>query len=497
MLRLIDAFDGDLGPVEHSAHIGDKEISGLTCDSRQVEPGFLFAALPGLQVDGRDFIAQAIANGAVAVLAENDTPSSLVPRPTALIHSSNPRQQYAEVAARFYGQQPRSVAAITGTNGKTSSASFLRQIWAELGYRSASAGTLGVDLEGCGEDVPDLQHGFNLTTPDSVDVHRSLCELAEFNVQHLAIEASSHGLDQYRLDGVRIAAAAFTNLSRDHLDYHDSFASYLEAKVRLFSELLIDGGAGVINADDPYADTFRQACQARGIQVLSYGLSGVDLRLVKIEPNLHGQHLSVDVFDQQYSFNLPLTGSFQAMNVLCAAALAIGMGESADRVMAALSNMGGVKGRVEFIGASANGGAVYVDFAHTPDALESVLNALRPHTQSHLHVVFGCGGDRDPGKRPEMGAVAAKLADRIIVTDDNPRSENAAEIRRQTLIGCPDASEVGDRAEAIKIAIGDLADGDLLIIAGKGHESGQIVGDQILPFNDADIARNYLQELKQ
>ena len=495
-MRLIDAFNGDLGPVGHSARIGDRDISGLTCDSRQVEPGFLFAALPGGQVDGRDFIAQAVANGAIAVLAEEDTERSMVPGDAALITAANPRKQYAEVAARFFSIQPGAIAAVTGTNGKTSVVGFLRQIWSAIGYRAASAGTLGVEIAGFGtSETPALKYGFNLTTPDSVDLHRSLKELAEHDIQHLAIEASSHGLDQFRLDGVRISAAAFTNLSRDHLDYHGTLDAYLETKTRLFSELLIDGGVGVINADDPYCETFRQACQARGLRVLDYGQSGSDLRLDMITPRSHGQLLDVEILGQNHQIDLPLTGTFQAMNALAALGLAIGMGEDPERAIAALAHLSGAPGRVQLVGTRSNGAAVYVDYAHTPDALESVLRALRPHTTACLHVVFGCGGDRDPGKRPEMGKVASSVADRVIVTDDNPRSENPAIIREQAMTGCPDALEIGDREAAISEAINDLEAGDLLVVAGKGHETGQTIGDQVLAFDDVAVVRKILAGL--
>jgi UDP-N-acetylmuramoyl-L-alanyl-D-glutamate--2,6-diaminopimelate ligase len=481
--------------VENSARIGDREINGLTCDSRQVEPGFLFAALPGSQVDGRAFIAQAVANGAVAILAEENTPPSSVPGDAALITAANPRKQYAQTAARFFGAQPRTIAAITGTNGKTSVAGFLRQIWAEIGYASASAGTLGVEIAGtdAGKTV-DIKHGFNLTTPDSVDLHRALKELADAEIEHLALEASSHGLDQYRLDGLRVSAAAFTNLTRDHLDYHGTVEAYLDAKTRLFSELLIDGGIGVINADDPYAETFRQACQARGVQVLSYGVNGKDICLKRITPRTHGQMLDVNVMGVDYEINLALTGSFQAMNALCALGLAIGMGDQPDLAVKALTNLRGAPGRVQLAGTSENGAAVYVDYAHTPDALECVLKALRPHTETRLHVVFGCGGDRDAGKRPEMGHAAAICADRVIVTDDNPRSEDPALIRRQTLEGCPGATEIGDRAKAIGDAIDGLRAGDILVVAGKGHETGQVVGDHVYPFDDVSVVQAYLAE---
>ncbi len=497
-MRLIDAFDGDIGSVEHSARIGERDISGLTCDSRRVEPGFLFAALPGSRVDGRNFVAQAIANGAIAVLAEENTEPSIMTGDTALIMSANPRKQYAEIAARFFQNQPGSIAAITGTNGKTSVAGFLRQIWVALGHRAASAGTLGVEIGGFETDkTPVLKYDFDLTTPDSVDLHRSAKELAGLGVQHLAIEASSHGLDQYRLDGLRISAAAFTNLTRDHLDYHGTFEAYLAAKTRLFSELLIDGGIGVINADDPYAESFRQACQIRGVKTLSYGMSGTDLHLIALTPRSQGQLLEVEILGSNYQIDLPLTGTFQAMNALCALGLAIGMGDDPDRAIEAISGLAGAPGRVQLVATSANGATVYVDYAHTPDALESVLRALRPHTDGRLHVVFGCGGDRDAGKRPEMGKVAATFADHVIVTDDNPRNESPEFIRKQTLLGCPDALEIGDRTLAIAEAVGRLETGDLLVIAGKGHETGQIVGDQILPFDDVLVVQKALAEMAQ
>ena len=492
-MRLIDAFGGDISAVKYSAVIGEREIVGLTCDSRQVKPGYLFAALPGSQVDGRNFIANAVASGAVAVLAEDDLDRLSVPNNVALIPSSNPRKQYAQVAARFFETQPGMVAAITGTNGKTSSAGFLRQIWASLGFRAASAGTLGVELDGFQDgDAPDLQFGFNLTTPDSVDLHRSLHELTAHNVQHLAIEASSHGLDQYRLDGLRISAAAFTNLTRDHLDYHGDFDAYLKAKIRLFSELLIDGGIGVINADDPYAEVFRQACRARGVRMFDYGLRATELRLLSVSPHAHGQQMNVSILGEEHQIDLPLTGEFQAMNALCALALAIGMEADRDLSIRALATLQGAPGRMQLAGVCENGASVYVDYAHTPDALGSVLRGLRPHTDGRLHVVFGCGGDRDSGKRLDMGKAAAKFADCVTVTDDNPRGENPALIRQAALKGCPDAMEIGDRRTAITEAINQLAAGDLLVIAGKGHESGQILGDQVLPFNDVSVVHTVL-----
>lgn len=493
-MRLIDAFDGDIGPVNNRALIGERQINGLTCDSRRVEPGFLFAALPGTQVDGRDYIAQAVANGAVAVLAEMGTEPSSELGDATLITAENPRQRYAEVAATYFERQPETIAAVTGTNGKTSVAGFLRQIWAGLGHRSASAGTLGIDLAGF-DDTPELKHGFNLTTPDSVDLHCSLRELNDLGVQHLAIEASSHGLDQYRLDGLRITAAAFTNLTRDHLDYHVTLDAYLEAKTRLFADLVIDGGVAVINADDPYADAFRQAAQARGLRMLSYGENGNDLKILGVTATTRGQSIDAEVLGKHVQIELPLTGTFQAMNALCALGLAVAAGANRDHAIGCLSSLEGAPGRVQHVADHPSGAAIYVDYAHTPDALESVLRALRPHTENNLHVVFGCGGDRDPGKRPEMGAVAAECADHIIVTDDNPRSENPAVIRSQILKTCPGALEVGARDEAISKAIERLQAGDLLVVAGKGHETGQIVGRDVHPFDDGEIIRRVVHEV--
>lgn len=485
-----------MGQVINAAEIGNKEFVGLTCDSRQVEPGFLFAALPGSQVDGRAYISDAMARGAVAVLAPEGTDPELTKKSVPLITDPNPRRRYSLVAAQFFETQPRSIVAITGTNGKTSVAGFVRQILAGLGYKSASAGTLGVEVSGFDTNsAPKLKAAYNLTTPDSVDLHRSLSELESLGVNHLALEASSHGLDQYRLDGIKISAAAFTNLSRDHLDYHLTVDAYLEAKLRLFSELVVDGGAAVINADDIYADAFRSAAQARGFQLLSYGKQGQDIRLVKLQPDHDGQQMTIEVLGAMYSFKLPLVGDFQASNVLCALGLVISLGENVEKSVAQLAKLTGIAGRMEYVGSHPNGAPVYVDYAHTPDALENVLGALRPHTKGRLHVVFGCGGDRDAGKRSEMGAVASRLADQAIVTDDNPRSEDPISIRSAVLSACPGAVEIGDRKLAISKAVNDLKPNDVLVVAGKGHETGQIIGDQILPFDDRETVAGLIQEL--
>lgn len=495
-MRLTDVWNGDIGLVINPADIGDKEIVGLTCDSRQVEPGFLFAALPGTRVDGRQFISDALARGAVCVLAPEGTDPAIAGARASLLTDPNPRRRYSLTAAKFFAKQPKSVVAITGTNGKTSVAGFTRQIWAGLGHKSASAGTLGVELGGFEHGkIPELKSKYGLTTPDSVDLHRSLAELSDLGVDHLALEASSHGLDQYRLDGIKISAAGFTNLSRDHLDYHKSIEAYLEAKLRLFSELVVDGGAAVFNADDPYADAFRSAAQRRGLQRLSYGWQGDDIRIVSLKSEGDGQSIIVNIFGTEHEIMLPLAGAFQASNALCALGLVVGMSGDVEGATAQMGHLKGIPGRLELVARTSNDAAVYVDFAHTPDALETVLNALRAHTENRLHVIFGCGGDRDPGKRSQMGEVANRLADQIVVTDDNPRSEDPSEIRAQVLSACPGAVEIGDRKQAIFTTIENLKSGDVLVVAGKGHETGQIVGDQVLPFDDRLVIQRVVAEM--
>ena len=454
-------------------------FSGLACDSRAVKPGYLFAALPGTRVDGRAFIADAVRRGAVAVLGRPETRAEAEALGVRFIADANPRARLAHIAAAFFGAQPATIAAVTGTNGKTSVAVFLRQIWARLGHAAASMGTIGVVAP---SGTRTLQH----TTPDPIEIHRLLAELAHEGVDHLALEASSHGLDQHRLDGVRIAAAGFTNITRDHLDYHADFSAYLAAKLRLFSERVERGGIAVINADAEHAEDFLAA--ARGLRVLTVGERGEALKLVSRVPKGDGQVLAILYGGTIYNVMLPLAGGFQGANALVAAGLAIGLGDPASKVFAALAYLKGAAGRLEKVAATKSGAPVYVDYAHTPDALETVLKALRPHAAGRLHVVFGCGGDRDRGKRPLMGAVAATLADVAIVTDDNPRSEESAAIRAEILVGCPAAREIGDRTEAIRTAIGALQAGDILVIAGKGHESGQIVGTVTRPFSDRDEA---------
>lgn len=472
----IAACVSDLRPKEKRM-----TFAGLASDSRDVQPGWLFAALPGTQNDGGAFIAEAVRRGATAVLGDPRLRAKAEALGIRFIADENPRRRLARIAAEHFGVQPETVAAVTGTNGKTSVSVFLRQIWEALGHSAASMGTIGlVGPEG----TRSLRH----TTPDSIALHRLLAALEKEGVEHLALEASSHGLDQFRIDGVRIAAAAFTNLTHDHLDYHGDFAHYLAAKLRLFRELVVDGGLAVVNADVEHAGHFIEAARARNLRLMTIGEQGEDVRLIGRQPAPDAQQLEIAHEGNRHSLSLPLVGSFQASNALVAAALAIGTGESAERVFPALQLLKGAPGRLEKVAYARSGAPIYVDYAHTPDALETVLKALRPHVQARLHVVFGCGGDRDRAKRPVMGAIAAQLADAAIVTDDNPRSESPAEIRAAILASSPGAREVADRAEAIRAGIAALESGDALVIAGKGHENGQIVGSEVRPFLDSDEA---------
>ncbi|WP_417783710.1 UDP-N-acetylmuramoyl-L-alanyl-D-glutamate--2,6-diaminopimelate ligase [Terasakiella pusilla] len=454
-------------------------VSGITVDSRKVEDGFLFAALPGTQVDGRKFIPQAIANGARVILTANDQEIE-APDNVVVVYDANPRLRFADIAASFYERQPKCIAAITGTNGKSSCVTFVRQLWSLLGQQAASVGTIGVS-------APGLEIAGGLTTPDAAGLHERLADLADHGVTHLAMEASSHGLDQYRLDGVNVRIAAFTNLSRDHLDYHPDMDSYLAAKSRLFSDVLRMGGIAVLNADIPEFEALKDATGTYGHSILSYGEKGDDIKLLSATPCEGGQRLSLNVQGTTYDITLPLAGDFQVENVLCSLGVVLASKFEAAEVVPLLEKLEGVPGRLELIGKG-----VYVDYAHTPDALETVLKALRPHTENKLAVLFGCGGDRDKGKRPEMGRIARACADVIYVSDDNPRSEDATTIRSEIMAACPDAIEIGDRKTAIETAIKAMDDGDVLVLAGKGHETGQIVGDKVLPFDDRALAREVI-----
>ncbi len=482
-LRLSDILRRDLDQ--------DPIVTGVTADSRKVDHGTLFCALPGSASDGRDFIPQALAKGAAAVLAPDDT-NAIEIDAAKLVKVSDVRRAYALAAKAFYGAQPKTCVAVTGTNGKTSVATFCRQIFSQLGHKSASMGTLGVvtqDKDGLETSIT----GPGLTTPDAADLAMHLANLARDGVTHLALEASSHGIDQRRLDGVSLVAAGFTNLTQDHLDYHATMQAYRTAKLRLFEQLLPRGKTAVLNADSDSYNAFAAMSILSGLNVMSVGERSQHLCMTGRDLTVDGQILYLEYKGRKYETKLPLAGLFQASNALVAAGLAIAAGEDVDGVIHALSNLTGARGRLERVGSRSNGAEIYVDYAHTPDGLETVLKALRPHTHGQLVCVFGCGGDRDRTKRPLMGAIAETLADRAIVTDDNPRSEDPASIRAEVLRGMhKKAAEIGDRREAIFEAVASLKPGDVLVVAGKGHEQGQIVAGKTLPFDDVSVVREAL-----
>jgi UDP-N-acetylmuramoyl-L-alanyl-D-glutamate--2,6-diaminopimelate ligase len=467
--------------------VGDAvDVAGITADSRKAAPGFLFAALSGSKADGAKFIADAVARGAAVVVAGEH---AVVPDALAVpvLRAREPRQALALVAARFYGAQPATTVAVTGTSGKTSVAEFTRQLFAAAGRRAASLGTIGlVKPEGA-------VYG-SLTTPDPVSLHETLATLAQDGITHLAFEASSHGLDQYRLDGVKVAAGAFTNLGRDHLDYHPTTEAYLAAKLRLFEELLPPGAPAVINLDGARAGDVVAAAQRRGLEIVSVGQAGETVRLARLGRDGFTQTLSIVHAGRTYDVRLPLIGTYQAANAMVAVGLALAVGESADVVIPALEKLTGVKGRLEIVG-ERNGALAVVDYAHKPEALEAALDGVRPFVTGKLISVFGCGGDRDRGKRPIMGAISAARADLTIVTDDNPRTESPAAIRAEILAAAPGAREIGDRREAIRTAVGLMRPGDVVLVAGKGHETGQIVGQTVIPFSDHDCLRAALLDL--
>ena len=465
----------------------DTDIAGLACDSREIRPGFLFAALPGARTDGARFIDDAIRRGARAVLGPHAEAARARAGRIAFIADANPRRRYALMAARFFPAQPATLVAVTGTNGKTSVAAFACALWRRLGRQAASLGTLGVD-------APGLRRPGALTTPDPVALHRLLDDLARAGVDHAVIEASSHGLAQHRCDGVRLVAAAFTNLTRDHLDYHGTEDAYFAAKARLFAELLPAGAAAVLNRDSPRYPELAALCARRGHRLVGYGRDAEagdapEIALIDSTAAPDGLALTLRIGRTRHRIDTRLVGGFQAHNLMCALALVIACGEDAARAAAAAEGIAAPRGRLERVARLADGAPIFVDYAHTPDALRAVLEAVRGHVQGRLHLVFGAGGDRDPGKRPQMGAVAAALADRVIVTDDNPRSEQPAAIRAAILAAAPGAREIADRALAIAEAVGALRPGDALVIAGKGHETGQIIGERTIPFDDAEVAR--------
>ena len=470
------AVDGDITGLD---------VTAITADSRLVEPGALFAAMPGSVVDGARFIGQAVAAGAVAVLAGDNAAIDACPVP--VIRAGDPRRALALMAAAFYGRQPDVAVAVTGTSGKTSVAEFTRQIYAHCGHQAASLGTIGIVR-------PDGGVYGSLTTPDPVTLHGVIAGLADDGVSHLAFEASSHGLDQRRLDGVRLAAAAFTNLGRDHLDYHPTVEHYLAAKLRLFDTLLPEGAAAVVNADDRHAVEIAQIAGQRGLRHLSVGAHPeATLCLISSLPDGFGQNITFAHGGAEHSARLGLIGTYQASNALLAAGMALATGEDPEQVFASLETLQGVTGRLEVAG-EVHGATIVIDYAHKPDALASALTALRPFVSGRLINVFGCGGDRDPGKRPIMGRISAEQADITIVTDDNPRTEDAEQIRDAILEAVPDADEIPDRYEAIATAIAMARQGDVVLIAGKGHETGQIVGTQTLPFSDHEAVAAVMRE---
>ena len=456
----------------------DSEVTGFAIDHRKVAPGSLFGAFRGAVFNGEDFIGEAVERGAVAVVARPEAEIEQVPH----LADPEPRRLFAELAARFYAPFPETVVAVTGTNGKTSSVEMTRQMWRMLGHRSASIGTLGVTTS-------DDQVKTGLTTPDIVTFLHNMAGLKRMGIGHVAYEASSHGLDQHRCEGVPLAAAAFTNFSRDHLDYHPSMDAYFEAKMRLFDELLPPSGTAVIWTDDPKSAEVMERARRRGARLLTVGRAGETVRLAEQTPTALGQTLLLEHEGRSHRLALPLIGAYQAANVLVAAGLVMATGTSFDEIFPAMARVSPVRGRLERAVITPAGAPVYVDYAHTADALEAAIAALRPHVEGRLITIFGAGGDRDQGKRPEMGRVAAQLSDVVIVTDDNPRSEDPARIRAEVLAGAPGAIEIGGRREAIAEAVRIAVKGDIILLAGKGHETGQIVGNRVLPFDDAEVAR--------
>lgn len=476
------------------------EITGITANSANVKDGYIFFALKGEKTDGANFIPNAVKNGASVIISDDlINPATTNHQPPSTIHltTPNPRLAFARIAANFYGQQPEHLVAITGTDGKTSTADFFRQLMFLCGKKSASMGTIGA-LAG---DGSFLKEG-TLTTPFPDDLHKYLAQFAGSGITHLAMEASSHGLSQYRLDGVKLEAAAFTNIARDHLDFHKTEEAYFTAKSRLFSELLPVGKTAVLNADDARFPELKAICNSRGQQIIDFGKNAEKFYIRALTPHGSGQSVLLTLFGKKYNVEVPLVGAFQVMNILAALGLAVGVGCELEEVLARIPQLKGVSGRLEHVATLKNGASIYIDYAHTPLALANILTTMRPHTVGKLAVIFGCGGDRDAGKRPLMGKAAAELADIAIITDDNPRSENPATIRSEVMAGVNNTpngkakcKEVADRHKAIYSALTQLSAGDVLVIAGKGHEKTQIIGSEHLPFDDAVVARACAQEL--
>lgn len=485
-MTLKELSGGDFPEIDAvlAGPVGDVSITGIAADSRKIGPGMLFVAIAGNKADGAAYVADAVAHGATVVVSGHPVEASV---PVLVVRA--PRRFLALAASRFYGSQPATIVAVTGTAGKTSVASFTRQIWAHAGLAAAQIGTTGVIS-------PSRNDYGSLTTPDPVALHQLLSELSGEGVTHAAMEASSHGLDQSRLDGVTLAAAGFTNLGRDHMDYHPTVEDYMAAKMRLFDTLLPKGAPAVIFSDDPWSAEAIRVATASGHRVLTVGRAGNFLTLKRVEHFRHRQMIEVHVGSEIFEVDIPLAGDFQVANALVAAGLAIATGTAPKLVMAALEKLVGASGRLELVGQTGKGALAYVDYAHKPDALQNVLSSVRPFTTGRVIVVFGCGGDRDKGKRPLMGEIACRLADIVVVTDDNPRSEEPATIRAEIMAAAPGALEIADRAEAIRHAVSLLQPGDTLIVAGKGHEEGQTIGTTVLPFSDHVEVRKALEEFK-
>ncbi len=464
---------------------GDIRVRGISSDSRKIKPGFVFAALPGSTVDGRDFIAKAIELGAIALLVPDDFDEKGIK--VSLFKTTDPRLALAKMAAVLYPAQPQTIVAVTGTNGKTSIASFVRQIWHSLDIAGASLGTVGIDTPTA--HIP-LQH----TTPEPVQLHQLVDQITRNEgITHLAIEASSHGLEQRRQDGLVIKAAGFTNITQDHLDYHGSMEEYFAQKLRLFSGLVTQGGTAVIDLDTQGAQTVLETAQKAGLKIFSVGAKGEDLKLVSATIEGYAQNLELEVGGKAYQVRLPLVGGFQVSNALIAAGLVLSQGADSAEVITSLASLKGAKGRLELVGATLNNAPIFIDYAHTPDAISTALQALRPYVTGRLVIVFGCGGDRDKAKRPLMGKAAVDNADLVYVTDDNPRSEQPDAIRADIMVACPDATQIGDRAQAILQAVQGLEQGDVLLVAGKGHETGQTIQGKVIPFSDHEEVQKALE----
>ncbi len=464
-------------------------LKGVTSDSRQVKSGYLFAALPGSKLKGDKFIADAIQNGATVIVVETGALKDLkLSDDVSVIEDENPRKAFSKIVAQYYKLQPQNIVAVTGTSGKTSTVSFVQQLWHLSGIeKCASLGTLGIR-------GPGIRRGGSLTTPDTQSLHAEITDLASVGINHLAMEASSHGLDQFRLDGVNVKAAAFANLSRDHMDYHSDMDDYFEAKARLFSEVMKEKGVAIINADDEYGQKLIPIAEKRNHKIVTFGQAGETIKLLKRDTKPNGQDITIAYNDKNYDVMLPLVGEFQVMNALCALGLVLSQDDDAEKYIPLLEKLRGVPGRLQFVSGHEKG-AVYVDYAHKPAALEMILKTLRPHTKNKLVCVFGCGGNRDKGKRAMMGKIATDLSDVTIVTDDNPRDENAASIRAQIMETATGALEVADRSKAINQAVQDLEEGDILVVAGKGHEQGQIIGDEVHPFDDVEEVKKSIDKL--